>query len=118
MIKPSYDPNSPHHSPSASDVGPASHLFPAPTSQSIPAAIRLQGRNVIDTPHVGVEGKDGFPACDRFGADHGVDSGEVLRRRCRVGPVGWDGVEFEVATLDGLVESRLRVGGVRVLRNT
>lgn len=85
--------------------------FQKPTPQSIPAAIRLQGRNVIDTPHVGVEGKDGFPACDRFGADSGGDSGEVLRRRCRVEPVGWDGVEFEVATLDGLVEFRLRVSG-------
>ena len=59
--------------------------------------------------HVVTDCEDGFPACDRVGADHGVNGRKIFADIVR-GATGGS-VEFEVVVLRGFIEFGLGVGG-------
>ena len=59
--------------------------------------------------HVVTDCEDGFPACDRVGADHGVNGRKIFADIVR-GATGGS-VEFEVVVLRGFIEFGLCVGG-------
>ena len=59
--------------------------------------------------HVVTDCEDGFPACNRVGADHGVDGRKIFADIVR-GATG-SSVEFEVVVLGGFVEFGRCVGG-------
>ena len=59
--------------------------------------------------HVVTDCEDGFPACDRVGADDGVDGRKNFADIVR-GATGGS-VEFKIVVLCGFVEFGLGVGG-------